>query len=162
MKWTFLRPNYFMQNFVTLMADDVREESVFYDSIGDACVSRIDVRDVARVAARVLTEPGHEGKAYDLSGPEAISHDDAARMFSEALGRTIRYVPIGDEEFRRRLLAGGMPEDYVEIFVDVNRLARTGKSADHIVTTAVEEVTGEPPRSLVQFCRDYASVFLSA
>lgn len=159
MAWTFLRPNYLMQNFVMLMADDIREDNAFYDSIGDARISCIDARDVGAVAARVLTEPGHEGAAYDLSGPEAIGYHEAAAMLSEALGRTISYVPIGDDEFRKKLQALGVPEEYVEIFVDVNRQTRLGNAEDHIVTASVEEVTGRPPTPFAQFCRDYASAF---
>jgi uncharacterized protein YbjT (DUF2867 family) len=68
MAWTVLRPNYLMQNVLWLMADDIRREDAFYDSLGPRPVSMIDARDIGAAAARVLTEPGHEGRAYELSG----------------------------------------------------------------------------------------------
>ncbi len=159
MRWTFLRPNYLMQNFITLMGNDIRNDGVFYDSIGDARISCIDARDVGAAAARVLIEPGHEGSAYDLSGPEAISHHEAAAMLSEATGRNIRYVPIGDDEFRNKLQEEGVPGEYVDIFVDVNRQTRLGITEDHIVTENVEKLTGWSSTPFKQFCRDYASDF---
>ena len=155
--WTFLRPNYLMQNFITLLGNDIRNEDAIYFSIGDARTSFIDARDVGAVATKVLTERGHEGKAYDLSGPEAINYYEAAAMLSDALGRTIRYVPIGDDEFRKKLQNMGVPDEYVEIFVDVNRQTRLGNTGDHIVTASMEEVTGQQPTSFERFCRDYAS-----
>lgn len=159
MAWTFLRPNFLMQNFLGMMADDIRNDDAFYDSIGDARVSCIDARDVGTVAARVLTEPGHEYRAYELSGPEAISYHDAAAALSEALGRSIRYVPVSDEDYRRRLEAKGVPQHYVDALVDVNRRNREGETHDYVVTTTVEDITGRPPGTFSRFCRDYASAF---
>lgn len=159
MQWTFLRPNYLMQNFLWLMADDIRKDDAFYDSIGDAQVSCFDARDVGPAVATVLTEPGHVGKAYDLSGPEAISYHDAAAILSDTLGRSIRYVQVDDEEYRGRLKAKGIPPHYVDFLVDVNRVAREGGTNDHVVTTAFQEITGSPPNSFARFCRDHAGHF---
>jgi uncharacterized protein YbjT (DUF2867 family) len=159
MKWTFLRPNYLMQNFLRLMADDIRNDDAFYDSIGDARISCFDARDVGPAAATVLTERGHAGRAYDLSGPEAISYHDAAGMLSDALGRTIRYVQVDDEEYRRRYEAKGVPRHYVDFLVDVNREAREGRTNDHVVTTAFKEITGSPATPFARFCRDHARHF---
>ncbi len=153
--WTFLRPNYFMQNFITVMGDDIRRDSAIYDSAVGARLSYIDARDVARAAARVLTERGHDSRAYELSGPEAITNADAAAMLSEAIGRTIRYVPISDEEFRQRCLAMGISEDDAEQWMDVNRQARAS-DADSIVTTGVADILGRPATPFWRFCRDYA------
>ncbi len=156
MAWTFLRPNYLMQNFVTLMGDDIRNEDAFYDSIGDARVSRVDARDVSHVAARVLTRPGHENRAYDLSGPEALSHHQAEEALSEALGRRIRYVELDDDSFRRRLISQGIPEDFAGFLEDVNRRNRNGETQDNMLTDHVQNILGREPTSFSQFCRDYA------
>ena len=156
--WTFLRPNYFMQNFITVMGDDIRRDSAIYDSAVGARISYIDARDIARVGARVLAERGHEGKAYELSGPEAITNEQAAARLSEAVGRTIRYVPITDDEFRHRCLAMGLSEDDAEQWVDVNRQARA-TDADSVVTTGVEDILGRPATPFTQFCSDHAPAF---
>lgn len=162
MRWTFLRPNFLMQNFIWVMGEDIRQDDAFHDSIGDARVSCIDARDVGPVAARVLTEPGHEGRAYELSGPEAISHHDAAAILSRTLGRPIRYVPIDDDAYRARLQAAGLSAHYIDALVDVNRQAREGRTNDHVVTTTVRDLTGRPPTDFARFCRDHAAAFTPA
>ncbi len=156
MIWTVLRPNYLMQNFVTIMGEEIRNEDAFYDSIGNARVSQIDARDVSHVAARVLTESGHENRSYDLSGPEAITHHEAAAALSEALGRRIEYVELDDDSFRRRLLSQGVPEDFVGYLVDANRRNRNGETEDDTITDHVRNILGRDPRPFSQFCRDYA------
>ncbi|MGH8773124.1 MAG: NAD(P)H-binding protein, partial [Burkholderiales bacterium] len=80
--WTFLRPNGFMQNFANDMAETIKARGAIYQPAADAQISHIDVRDIARVAARVLTSPGHEGKAYELSGPQALTYGEAANALS--------------------------------------------------------------------------------
>lgn len=156
MAWTILRPNYLMQNFVTLMGEDIRNEDAFYDSIGDARVGRIDARDVSRVAVRTITERGHEGWIHEMTGPAAIDHHEAAATLSEVLGRRIQYVPLGDEAFHHRLVDVGVPDDFAGFVADVNRRNRLGATHDYIVTPVVEEVLGTPPTSFAGFCRDYA------
>jgi uncharacterized protein YbjT (DUF2867 family) len=159
MAWTVLRPNFLMQNFFWLMADDIRREGAFYDSLGARPVSMIDARDVGAVAARVLTEPGHEDRAYELSGPEAIDYHAAAAILSDALGRPIRYVEVDDDAYRAHLVAKGVPDHYVDVLVDVNRQARKGRTRDDRVTTSVSDITGRPPTPFLRFCQDHAGSF---
>jgi uncharacterized protein YbjT (DUF2867 family) len=162
MAWTFLSPNFLMQNFISVMGEDIRREDAFYDSIGDARVSMFDARDLGPVTVRVLTEPGHEGRAYELSGPEAIGHNDAAAILSEALGRKIRYVQIDDDAYRQRLTEAGLPPHDVDALVDVNREAREGRTDDHVVTDTVRRLIGRTPTSFADFCHDHAAAFAPA
>jgi uncharacterized protein YbjT (DUF2867 family) len=155
MAWTFLRPNMFMQNLVTVHGESIRQEDALYESAEDARVSYIDARDVARVAARVLTGSVHDGKAYDLSGPEAVTHEEIAEVLTRVLGRTIRFVRISDEEFRERWTAAGVSAEEAGAWVDISRYFRTGAGRD--VTTAVQDLTGHAPASLAEFCRDHAA-----
>jgi uncharacterized protein YbjT (DUF2867 family) len=159
MAWTVLRPNYLMQNVLWLMADDIRRENAFYDSLGARPVSMIDARDIGAAAARVLTEPGHEGRAYELSGPAAIDYHQAAAILSDALGRPIRYVEVDDDTYRARLVAKGVPDHYVDFLVDVNRQAREGLTRDDRVTSSVADITGHPPTPFLRFCQDHAQSF---
>jgi len=162
MVWTFLRPNFLMQNFIWVMGEDIRREGAFYDSIGDARVSMIDARDLGPVAARVLTEPGHDGRAYELSGPEALGYHDAAAILSKALGRRIDYIQIDDDAYRQRLEAAGVSPHYVAAFVNVNREAREGRTDDHVVTNTVQRLTGRAPTPFATFCHDHATAFAPA
>jgi uncharacterized protein YbjT (DUF2867 family) len=153
LRWTFLRPNNLMQNIVSDWGESIRRENAFHDSAGDARYAWIDAGDVARVAAQALTEPGHEGRAYELTGPDAMTHADVADTLSRVLGRTIRYVDHGDEEVRQELVAGGLSEELADAWVDVNRYARR---VANIPTTCVRDVTGSAPVSLEEFCRGHA------
>jgi uncharacterized protein YbjT (DUF2867 family) len=92
--WTFLRPNGFMQNMVIYNAATVRGQDAFYGSAAEGKVSQIDIRDVGAAAVSVLTENGHLGKTYTLTGPVALSNSEAAAILSPVLGREIRYVNL--------------------------------------------------------------------
>jgi uncharacterized protein YbjT (DUF2867 family) len=96
MTYTFLRPNLFMQGLLGFK-ETIIGQSKFFGAVGHARVSVIDVRDIAAAAAAALTEQGHEGKTYDLTGPEALSHRDMAGKLSEARARRIEFVDVPPE-----------------------------------------------------------------
>ena len=155
--WTFLRPNGFMQNTANFFAGTIKTQGAFYLPTGEARISHVDVRDIAAVAAKALTGPGHEGKAYDISGPEALTYQEVADTIGRALGRTVRYVPVSDEDGRQGMRAAGIPGFYVELLIDLYGHYRGG-GADR-VSPAVQQVTGRPPRSFEQFVRDHLDRF---
>lgn len=157
MSYTFLRPNAFMQNFVTFMGASIRDEGKFFDSIEDAQISYIDARDIGRAAARVLTERGHDGRAYDLSGPRALGHVEVAEILSRALGRRIEYVRVGDADYRQGCLDAGVSEVQADALVDLNRYFRSGACAP--TTRAVRDLTGLEPRSFEEVARELAPAF---
>jgi uncharacterized protein YbjT (DUF2867 family) len=88
--WTILRPNYFFQNDVTLR-DSLTVAGVYPQPLGETGISAVDVRDIAEAAGIALTVEGHEGKIYNLNGPALVSGPKAATIWSETLGRTVRY-----------------------------------------------------------------------
>jgi uncharacterized protein YbjT (DUF2867 family) len=121
-------------------------------------VSAVDVRDIAAVAAIALTEPGHEGATYALTGPAAVTHSRIAQALTSALGRTVRFVDVPPEAFAdsiRELMppwqVDGPLEDYAHY--------RRGEA--EAVSPAIAEITGTAPRSIEQFARDYAPAFAS-
>lgn len=119
----------------------------------------IDARDIGRVAAHGLTKPGHEGEAYELTGPQAITHEEVVEALTRMLGRTIRYVRIDDEDYRQSLLAMGLSEGTAEAYIDANRHVRKSPST---VTSIVQDVTGREPTSFEEFCHDHASVLAAS
>lgn len=155
--YTFLRPNGFMQNMVTYNAMPINTQNAFYGSEGDGRVSQVDIRDVAAVAVKTLTEDGHQGKAYTLTGPEALTNAEIAQILSQALGREIRFVNLPPEQLKPALLGAGMPEWSVDAVLDLQRLYREGKAAT--VTDGVERVLGRKPIGFAQFARDYKLAF---
>lgn len=155
--WTFLRPNGFMQNFANYLAPTIKAQNAFYQPAGDARISHVDVRDIARVAAAVLTRDGHDGKAYDLTGPQALSYAEAADVLSRVLGRKITYVALSDDDARKGMIAAGIPDFYADLLVDLNRYYREGHGAR--VSGDVKSVTGKDPIAFEQFARDSAGAF---
>lgn len=151
--WTFLRPNMIMQTVLDDWGESIRTENVFCYPVEDG-YAPVDARDVARVAAHVLTESGHVGKAYELTGPATISLDEMAETFTHVLDRSIRYVPISHEDYWQSLLDSGVSEEMAEAYIDVHQYVRSVPST---VTSSVRDVTGREPTSFEEFCCDHAS-----
>lgn len=145
-----VRPNVFMQNVPENTIPSVDDSGNFYTNAGDARMSMVDTRDVAAVAAVLLTEPGHEGQKVDVTGPEAVSYDDVAGKLSTIMGRQITHVGVPDDAVRRTLAGFGMGDwmagALVDLFQDYRRSGRDGYAAQ--VTDAVQRLTGKAPRSL--------------
>lgn len=155
--YTFLRPNGFMQNIVNYNAATINTQNAFYGSEGEGRVSYIDLRDVAAVAVKALTEDGHVGKAYTLTGPEALTNTEIAQILSNELGREIRFVNLPPAELKQALLTAGVPDWNVDALLDLQRLYREGKSKT--VTDDVEQILRRKPINFAQFSRDYKYVF---
>jgi uncharacterized protein YbjT (DUF2867 family) len=155
--YTFLRPSGFMQNAVNYDATTINSQNAFYGSYGDGRVSQIDIRDIAAVAAAVLTEEGHEGKVYTLTGPKAISAAEVARILSESLGREIRYVDLPPEQFKQALTGAGVPEWSANALVDLHRFYREGGASE--VSVDVEQILRRKAITFEQFARDYGQTF---
>ena len=102
MDWTMIRPTFFMQTFLS-SAKAIREQQRIAMPAGKGTIAPTDLRDVAAVILRVLTEPGHAGQSYDLTGPELITLAEAAARFAAVLGREVNYVDLPIAEFRQRL-----------------------------------------------------------
>jgi uncharacterized protein YbjT (DUF2867 family) len=156
MIWTFVQPGFFMQNLL-MYAGSIREKGEFYLPLGDGKVSWIDARDIAAVAVKALTEPGHENKAYPLTGPEALTCGEMATILSNVLRRTVRHVPITLEQARQAMVAAGMPDVLADAMNELNALAQAGHVAG--VLDTVETVTGRPARSFRRFADDHAAAF---
>ena len=116
----------------------------------------MDVRDIAAVAAVALTEPGHEGATYTLTGPEAITHAQIAAALTTALGRIVRFIDVPPEAFADSI-RGLLPPWQVDGLLEDYAHYRRGEAA--AVSPAIAEITGTAPRSIEQFARDYAGAF---
>lgn len=153
--WTFLRPNGFMQNVVNYMGDTIRSQGAFYSATGGARISHVDVRDIAAVAVKALTEPGHEGKAYTLSGPEALTYSEMAAQLSNAMGRPVEHVEIPPSQLRGAILEAGTPEPITDQLMDLERYYREERASR--VTPDIKQVTGRDPHRFAQTARDLAA-----
>ena len=154
--YTLLRPNNFMQNFL-MSAQPVAEQGMLYGMTGEGRVAFIDTRDVAAVAAEVLTSPGHQGTSYTLTGPEALTAAEVAERLSAATGRQVRYVDLGPDAFRQALAGAGLPGWLVDGVVEGNTMLAAGHAAT--VTDQVAKVTGRSPRTFAEFAADHRPAF---
>ena len=158
LEWTLLRPNFYMQNFLRLMARSIRATRSFSQPESRAPVSFVDARDVAQVAAHVLTSPGHEGRSYDLTGPQALTFDQAASVLSDVIGSRVTFAGISDDQARAVMLADGLPLGYVESLIEVARAYRDGGAQR--VTSSVQDLIGRPATSFAAFVRDHRAEFI--
>ena len=145
-----------MQNVVSYMGETIRSEGAFYSASGDAKISHVDVRDIAAVAVKALTEAGHEGKVYSLSGPEALTYDDIATELSTVLGRRINHINLSPSDLKSGMLAAGSPEYYADMLLDLERFYREQRG--NRITADIKQVTGREPRRFEQYARDCASL----
>jgi uncharacterized protein YbjT (DUF2867 family) len=150
--WTILLPGGFMQNFVHGSAP--RPDGNMYLPVGSARAAYIDTRDIAAVAVKALTEPGHEGKEYTLTGPADLSYTEMAAIMTEAAGRQIRFIDVPPEAARQGMLSAHMPEWMVDVILEINAWAKASKGAE--ITTTVKEVLGRPAHTFRDFARDHA------
>lgn len=155
MAWTFLRPNSFMQNVVTYMAQTIRTEAAFYSASGEGRISHVDVRDIAGVAVKALIETTHEGRAYTLTGPEALTYDELATELSQVLGRAINHISLSPSDLRSGMLADGMPEEIVDRMLDLERFFREGQASR--ITNDIKQVTGRDPGRFAMYARECAA-----
>jgi uncharacterized protein YbjT (DUF2867 family) len=159
MGWTNLRPNLFMQTTLSYKPTIVSQNAIFA-SAGNSRISAVDVRDIAVVAAVVLTEAGHEGKNYVITGPEPLTHTEMAAHLSEALGKQVRYIDVPYSVTRDALLQMGIPAWQVEGIIELNDMYKRGEAAG--VTDTVRSVAKKEPITFAQFAPDFANAFSGA
>lgn len=152
---TVLAANSFMQNFIGQAA--AIQGGAIYSTIGDARLSHIDARDVAAVAAHVLTSDGHVGATYTLTGPEALTFGEVAERFSKFLGREVRYVNLTETDWRGAMLGAGLSPWLVDALAELNRMYTDGAGA--AVTDEVTKATGRPARAIEDFLADHRAAF---
>ena len=136
-------------------------EDAFYSASGDGRISHVDVRDIAAVAVKALTESGHEGRAYTLTGPEAISYDDLAGELSAAIGRAIRHINLAPADSKAAMLGAGLPPDIADRMLDLERYFIEGQASRH-ATDDIARVTGRAPRALGPYVRECAPLLQRA
>ena len=156
--WTFLRPNIYMQNFARgFIARAIRDVGVFRLPVEDAHVSFVDSRDVAAVAAAVLSDEAHFGQAYTLTGPDSLTHREVASLISGAAGRDIVYRAINEQEMVAALLDDGWGGEQADTFSRLLAAIREGRRS--AVTDDIATLLGRRAASFAAFAADNADVW---
>lgn len=155
--YTFIRPNVFMQNDYWYQ-EALLEHAVYPQPIGDKGASLCDVRDIAEAAAITLTTDGHEGEAYTIAGPRSFTGQQAARLWSDVLGKQVAYGGHEMEQWEQHQLRRGAPQWFA---LDL-RMMFTAWQNDGLVATGEEiarltRLLGHAPRSYEDFVVETAS-----
>jgi uncharacterized protein YbjT (DUF2867 family) len=153
MTYTFLRPNLFMQGLLSFI-----QQGKFFAAVGNARISTVDIRDIADAAAAALTQPGHENKTYNLTGPEAITHYQMAETLSKVLNKNITFTDVPPAAMRAAVIQAGFPEWQADGLIE--DYAHYAKEEAATITPGVLEATGHAARSFATFAQDYAPAFL--
>ncbi len=159
LNWNIIRPNWFMQNFNTFWISGILNDGKIYFPGGDAVASFIDGRDIARVAAKLLTTNDFNNAAYALTGPSPINHDEVAKIISDTTGKSISYVNITPEDFKKGLLGAGLPEDYSDFMNYIASALKDGYAAP--VTDSVKKITGKAPTTFEEYAADHKTAWLN-
>lgn len=155
--YTFLRSGFFMQNLSTTHRIDVVAHDDLFVPVGKAKTAFIDTRDLGAVAAHVLTTPGHDNQAYDLTGKEALTYYQVADIFTEVLGRKITYSDPSVFKFAWRMKKRGNSWAYVLVTSGLYFATRRGSAEE--VSDGVQQLLGRDPLTMQQFIEDNAAVW---
>jgi len=154
--YTILKPHFFMQN-IMMAAESIASEGKIYMPFKDGKLGMVDIRDVADASAVVLTVGGHEGKTYTPTGPKSISISEVSAAFSSTLDKEVNYIDVpveaADESLSEMGLSDWVKAAYIEYFQAYS------EGWGDFTTSDVEDITGNPPRSIETFAKDFAQVF---
>ena len=158
--YNIIRPNWFMQNFNTFWIQGILEQGKILLPVAAAKGSFIDARDIAAVAARLLSTDEFNGRDFDLTGGVALDHDAVAGILSKATGQTITYQDIPEGDMRGALLQAGLPPAYAEFLLMILGFYKLGYAER--TTDAVQTLLGRPPIALEQYAADYRGAWAKA
>lgn len=152
---TIVRATWFAQNF----SEDYMRDGVLAGELalpaGNTPEPFVDADDIADVAVAALTEDGHVGQLYELTGPRLLTFAQAVAEIGEAAGREIRYVPVSQEEFAAAAVDQGVPAEFIELLAYLFGEVLDGRNAH--VTDGVQRALGRPPKDFRDFARDAAA-----
>lgn len=170
--WTQLRPIEFMANTVGDWGERLRTTGVIREPFGDRKSCPVHESDIAAVAAVALTEDGHSGKTYPITGPETLSPRDKIRILGEATGHEFRFEELTPEQTRQEWVTEGKPPqmllfkalgdnklDNAQKVEFLLRIYGRAHEAAMTVTDTVEHVTGRPARTFAQWATEHATHF---
>ena len=156
LQWTMIKPNFYMQNFIG-SAKTIVEQNKFFLPMSDGKTGMIDTRDVGKVIAKVLSEEGHEGQSYQITGPETLSFYNVAEKFSSVLKREVLYVDMPMDAYKNILSQFLTNQWHLDSVIDL--FAGIAEGGIEYNTDTFEELIGTPPRSLEDFIEEHRNLY---
>jgi len=144
--WSHLQPTDLARFNIRSILPTVEGQGAFYSSVGEGRVALVDEEDVAEVAVAALTEDGHEGKKYVLTGPKAVSYPEIADALANKLGKPVKYIDIEPAEAKKAMVAAGLPDWVADFINDLRELEKSGGASGP--TNDIQNLLGRPPRTL--------------
>ncbi|KYF94640.1 hypothetical protein BE17_22110 [Sorangium cellulosum] len=154
--WTMLQPGAFATNAL-MWVGSIKAQGAVFQATGDGKSAPIDQRDIAAVAVKALTSPGHEGKSYVLTGPEALSAAEQVAKISAAIGRPLRFVDVTEEALREGMEKAGVPEVFIRAIVEIQALVKAGHGERP--TPTVEQLLGRKARTFDEWLERHGRAF---
>lgn len=158
LRYTIIRPNIFMQNFVEFYGQDIKKKKQLKLPLKNAKCGYIDARDTARLIKKVLTSNSQKNKTYTLTGPESLNCKEIAELLSDTMGKKINYVDIKPKEFKQDLIKSGFKEPLAEAYSDLYKFVRDGMFDQ--VTDDIYKLTDSQPHTFEEFLDDNVKFFL--
>lgn len=159
LEWTILRPSSFASNTLG-WAEAISSGRPVPNMTGDGRQGVVDPRDVSEAAVAALTDSGHSGRTYTLTGPEAITVSDQAAAVAAVVGRPVETLDLSPDQIREQLAGSGMDAAAVESVLGGLLFAREGGNT--LVTDDVREALGRPARSYREWVEDHKGIFAGA
>ena len=154
-EWTLLRASWFAQDFSEhFLVDQVRSGEVALP-VGEVREPFVDAEDIADVAVAALTEDGHAGQLYELSGPRLLTFAEAVAEIAEATRRSIRFVQVPMEQYAAALVENGVPAEFVWLVTYLFTEVMDGRNAH--LTDGVQRALGRAPRDFRDYAREAAA-----
>lgn len=155
--WTVLRASWFAQNFSEgFFQPSLQLAGMLGLPVGEVREPFVDVDDIADVAVAALTEPGrHQGRLYELTGPEALSFADAVAAIGKASGRELQFMTISPEQFRAEMAPAGVPAEAIDLALYLFSTVLDGRNT--AVAQGVQQALGRPPKAFAAFAHEAAA-----
>lgn len=155
MAWTIVRASWFNQNFSEAFLLDPLRDGILALPAGPVGEPFIDVEDIADVVVAALTENGHFGQLYEVTGPRLLTFADAVSEIAEAVGNPIEYVQITNGQFAEGMTEHGVPQDVIELTSYLFDTVLDGRNSN--ITDGVQRALGRPPRDFTAYAKHTAS-----
>ncbi|MCG8468825.1 MAG: NAD(P)H-binding protein [Gemmatimonadetes bacterium] len=155
LEWTVVRASWFYQNFSEGAFVDMVLEGRITLPAGDIAEPFVDVDDIAEVAIAALSEPGHGGELYEVTGPRLMTFADVASELTKATGRTIEFIQVPHDAFIDGVRETGAPQDVIWMLDYLFATVLDGRNAH--LTDGVQRALGRPPKDFADYARDVAA-----
>lgn len=144
--YTFTRPNFFIENFTDGFAShSLQNDNVIVHNSGDAKLTFVSIKDIAQVIVHAFKNEKHIGKEYNLSGKEALSHQDVADLFSKKMNTEIHNVSLSAQDMKAGALENGLPESVADYLVTLYTIASEGHMAHQ--SDDIKTLLGREPKT---------------